>query len=294
MNGESLEAPDIADIDVPSIPPRDLHELRALMAERQGKLPKRLLKAGEFLLAHPNDVALGTASEIAAQADVQSSTLVRFAQALGYPGFTELRAVFRSHAREQWPDYGDRLRALRDTPSKRGPAALLSGFARAAMASIERVDSATDPAVLEHAVEVLAMARTIHLIGARRAFPVVSYLAYALGKLGIVAQLIDQIGGLAPERVDLIADDEAVLAVSFAPYTPATVELTSRAAGRGLPVVAVTDSPFSPLVQPAKVWLEVAEADHAAFRSLSGTFVLAMTLAVAIAERRQRDGSSQA
>jgi DNA-binding MurR/RpiR family transcriptional regulator len=89
-----------------------------------------------------------------------------------------------------------------------------------------------------------------------------------------------------PEQADLISPDDAVLAVSFTPYAPVTVDLASRAAQRGVPVVAVTDTVFSPLAQVATVWLEVVEADHAAFRLLSGTFALTMTLAVAVAERR--------
>jgi len=39
-------------------------------------------------------------------------------------------------------------------------------------------------------------------------------------------------------------------------------------------------------VQSAHVWLEVAEADYAGFRSLAATFALATTLAVALVSRR--------
>ena len=53
-----------------------------------------------------------------------------------------------------------------------------------------------------------------------------------------------------------------------------------------VPVVAITDSAKSPLAAAAEVWLEVAEADYGAFRSLAASFALAMTLAVATAEKR--------
>jgi DNA-binding MurR/RpiR family transcriptional regulator len=56
-----------------------------------------------------------------------------------------------------------------------------------------------------------------------------------------------------------------------------------------VPVVGITDSPFSPLVQVAHVWLEVAEADYSGFRSLSASFALATTLAVAIVSKRSGD-----
>ena len=271
--------------DVDSLP-RDLPSLRALIVDRQERLPKRLLQAGRFALAHPQDMAFGTITELAQSASVQPSTLVRFAQALGYAGFSDLQAVFRSHARDRWPDYRERLDELRNDPAEGGLSGLLAGFAHASMASIARLQDTADPAALQRAVTVLAQADIIHLLGARRAFPIVTYLAYALRKLGVACQMVDQVGGLAVEQVELIPARDAMLAISFTPYTPTTLDLAARAVRRGVPLVAISDTPFSPLVQGAAVWLEVVEADHASFRSLAATFVLAMTLAVGVAELR--------
>ena len=65
-----------------------------------------------------------------------------------------------------------------------------------------------------------------------------------------------------------------------------TAELAAAAARRNISVVAITDSTFSPLVSSANVWLEVAELDFGAFRSLSASFALAMALVVGTAEKR--------
>jgi DNA-binding MurR/RpiR family transcriptional regulator len=79
--------------------------------------------------------------------------------------------------------------------------------------------------------------------------------------------------------------------VSFTPYTPTTVDLTRAAADRNVPVIAITDSPFSPLAPSAKVQLEIVEADYSGFRSLSATLCLAMALAVTTGARREGNGS---
>lgn len=271
--------------DTASAPPTTLTALRGLILRQREQLPKRLLQAAEFALEHPQEFAFGTIGEIASRAEVQPSTLVRFAQSLGYSGFSDLQAVFRAHARDRWPEYRERLQSVRGE----GPMALMQGFTRAAIHSAERLSETIDAAMLERAVKLLAGADTIYLLGSRRAYPVAAYLAYALRKLEIRCHLIDQAGGLAPEQVALMSQKDALLAVSFSPYTPATLELVGRAGERGIGIVALTDTPFSPLLSSTAVWLEVTEADHAAFRSLSGTFVLAMTLAVATAEQRNRD-----
>ncbi|ONG51784.1 RpiR family transcriptional regulator [Pseudoroseomonas deserti] len=276
------DAPDSA------APPATLTALRALILQSRDSLPKRLLQAADYALSHPQEFAFATIGAIAQQAGVQPSALVRFAQSLGYSGFSELQAVFRAHARDRWPDYRERLETLRSEEGGDGPAALLRGFIGASLHSVERLSETLDAAALDRAIGLLAAAPTIHLLGSRRAFPVAAYLAYALRKLEIRCHLIDQAGGLAPEQVALMAPGDVLLAVSFSPYAPATLELVAAAAARGHGVVALTDTPFSPLAASASAWLEVAEADHAGFRSLAGTFALAMTLAVGTAEARLR------
>ena len=81
---------------------------------------------------------------------------------------------------------------------------------------------------------------------------------------------------------------DAVLAISFAPYASETVSLSQAAAARGVPIVSITDSPFSPLAQIAGLWIEVGEANFEGFRSMAATLSLAMTLTVAVAEKREQ------
>ncbi len=269
----------------PDEPPRDFKRLRAFIIERRSRLPKRLVQVADFAIARPQEIAFGRVADVAALAGVQPSTMIRFAQALGYSGFSEIQAVFLGYARERWPDYRERLEALGDETHGRAAADLLHGFMRASTESVDRLGDTIDPNALRRAVELLAQARTITLLGTRRAFPVVAYLSYALLRLGVRCELVEQSAGLGPEQAALIEAGDVLLAVSFSPYAPLTLELATAVHARGVAVVAITDGPFSPLAQVANVWLEVVEADHAAFRSLAGTFTLAATLAVAVAAR---------
>lgn len=269
-------------------PPRDFKRLRERILEHRNKLPKRLIQVADFAIARPQEIAFGRVADVAALAGVQPSTLIRFAQALGYSGFSDLQAVFLGHARERWPDYRERLEALTADGADGRAAELLHGFVRASMDSLDRLTETVDAETLNRAVDVLAGAATIYLLGTRRAFPATAYLAYALGRLGVRCELVEQVAGLGPEKIAVAGIDDVALAVSFTPYAPLTLELATAAHRRGVPVVAITDSPFSPLIAVATVWLEVVEADHAAFRTLAGTFALAATLAVAVAARRGR------
>lgn len=267
--------------------PRDFASLRARIVERRDELPKRLAEVASFAVSHPDEIAFGTAASIASKANVQPSTLVRFSQAMGYQGFSELQAVFRQRFRDRLPDYEDRLKAIATgtAPAKLGM--LLERFCEAGERSIKGLRSNMDPARLERAVEILAAADTIYVIGLRRSFPVASYMAYALGKLAIRTILVDGVAGLQGEVITLARPSDAVIAVSFTPYASETVTLAGAAADRGIPLVALTDSPFSPLALRATTWFEVVEADVEGFRSMAASFAIAMTISVAVAERRR-------
>jgi len=270
-------------------PPRDFAALKALIAERAQALPKRLTQIASFALENPDEIAFGTVSSIAEQAAVQPSALVRFAQALGFQGFSDMQEIFRSRLRDRILNYDERLQQLREHARDTSkPNVIFHGFCEASAKSIAALQEKLDPASLDAAVEQLAKAETIYLIGLRRSFPIASYMAYALGKLGVRAMLVDAVGGLAAEQITFAGPKDAVLAISFTPYASETVNLARVAAERGVPILSITDSPFSPLAQIAGLWIEISEANFEGFRSMAATLTLAMTLTVAIAERRAR------
>jgi DNA-binding MurR/RpiR family transcriptional regulator len=268
--------------------PQDFDALKRRLIEIKPELPKRLRQTAAFALEHPDEVALGTASSVAERAQVQASTLVRFAQTLGFAGFSDLQGVFRTHLRNRWPDYSQRLKALNEGGLDKGdPLRLFYGFADSAAASIAKLRAGIHREELDAAVALLARARTIYLAGQRRSFCVSHYLAYALAQLNVGAALIDNVGGLGPEQLAGAGPDDALIAISFSPYSPFTLGQVEAARKKKTPIVVITDSALSPLAGMADARFEVAESDFGSFRSLAATFCLAMTLAVAIAEKRE-------
>jgi DNA-binding MurR/RpiR family transcriptional regulator len=100
----------------------------------------------------------------------------------------------------------------------------------------------------------------------------------------VPAMLHDSVGNL-DHRFALRAGD-AMLAITFAPYSGETLALAQDARDRNLPVVGLTDQLTSPLAQLCDAVLLVPEVDFGAFRSLSATIALALTLAVSVGSAR--------
>lgn len=269
--------------------PQDFDALRAAILERKGELPKRLTQVAAYALDHPDEIAFGTAASIAVSAAVQPSTLVRFAQHFGFDGFSGLQLLFRERLRDRNSSYEERLRALEQNgPALAESTTIFNGFISAAHRSIDAIAAAVHPDAFERAVTLLANADTIYLIAKRRSYPISSYMAYAFGKLKVRCQLVGTSAGIDDDMLAMATQRDAAFAVSFSPYASESSAQARAMAARGIPVVSLTDSAFSPLAECSQEWFEVVEADHAGFRSLSASMAFAMALTVGIAEKRRR------
>ncbi|MGG7577617.1 MurR/RpiR family transcriptional regulator [Rhizobium sp. Nf11,1] len=268
--------------------PRDFESLRSTIIERKANMPKRLAQVAAFALGNPDEIAFGTTASIAAASDVQPSTLVRLAHHLGYEGFSDLQSIFRERLRDRTLSYEERLVTLEQTSGDDEDANLLSGFIAAANQSVNRLAATVQSETFTKAVDILATAETIYLIAKRRSYPLTAHMSYAFSKLNIRHQIVASPNGVDPEMVQFASPRDAAIAASFSPYAADSLSQSQELADRGVPVIAITDSAFSPLAACATHWFEVAEADFAGFRSLSASMALTMALPVAIAERRRK------
>ncbi|OWV99271.1 RpiR family transcriptional regulator [Rhizobium sp. R72] len=279
-----------SDSKTPTRVPRDFESLRSIIIERKATMPKRLAQVAAFALANPDEIAFGTTASIAAASDVQPSTLVRLAHHLGYEGFSDLQSIFRERLRDRTLTYEERLVTLEQASGEDEDedANLLSGFISAASQSVNRLAATVQTDTFAKAVDILAAAETIYLIAKRRSYPLTAHMTYAFSKLNIRHQIVASPNGVDPEMVQFATQNDAAIAASFSPYAADSLSQAEALADRGVPVVAITDSAFSPLAARATCWFEVAEADFAGFRSLSASMALTMALPVAIAERRRK------
>lgn len=271
-------------MDAGKAPPETLAAFHERLSRIRDTLPKRLRQCADHVAENPDQVAVSTVAGLAEGAEVPPSAFMRFCREMGFSGFSHMQRLFREDYAQKWPDYATRLIRLR-TEGADTPSALLAEFAEAGRNSIENLTRSIEPGDLQRAVDSLAEARTIHIVGLRRTFPVATYLAYAFEKMGIRSILHSGVGNLGQDH--MLAKGDALIAITFAPYTPATVALAETAAARGLDVVTITDLPTSPLTRLNATRLFVPEIDVGAFRALSATMTLAMTLSVAVGARRR-------
>lgn len=267
--------------------PKTYEELRAVLSSGASSLPKRLRQAAIFMWQHPTSVALGSINSVAEQVGVQPSTLVRFAQACGYAGFSDLQEIFKDHLKAMLPaneQHSNAATSIEQAPCEGSP--YISGLVRAGQESLARIEKDFNEQAFEETISVLANAKMIYIVGSKRAFPIAMYMSLTMSQQGIKNVLVTNVGSAAFDHMGCLSTEDVVLAVSFSPYNSITPDLVAIAKDRGAQIVSITDSKFSPLVKLSRAYVEVVESNHAGFRSLSGTTVMSMAIVLGVTRAR--------
>jgi len=264
----------------------NLSELQQQIRDRYDDLSKRLQQVSRYVLDNTNSVAFDTVAIIAERAGVPPSTLIRFANAFNFSGFNEMKQLFRMNLVEETASYTDRARLFREIESEEIPETpfdILQEFSRSNAQALQQLAARTKPEMLEQAVELLANAETIYVVGLRRSFSVAAYLTYALSHLECRPVLLDGMGGMFREQVNRITGRDLLVSISFSPYAEETVMISEMAARAGARQIVITDSQISPLATFSDLCFVVKEAQVDAFRSQSATLCLVQSLMIALA-----------
>ena len=218
--------------------------------------------------------------------EIQKSTVVRFAYALGLDGYPALQ---------------DRMQEMvlgRLTSVQR--AQLASGIKKnevfktvlnTDMNSIRTTMEMADEGQFEEAVETILKARKVYVLGLRSAMPLAMFLAYYLDYIcGNVITFSANIQDLRETMVRM-DDRDAFICISFPRYSTRTAEAMAYAKSRGAKTIALTDKLDSPIGAMADVVL-LAKSDMASFAD-SLTAPLSVINAIIVAAGLQSEKEVQ-
>ena len=215
--------------------PPQLHPFEQELASRAAEARGRLAANDELILGHVHqtldELPFHTSDSLARSVGVSRAAVVRFAQKLGYAGFTELQQASRDAVRQQQEE--SPLSRFAGTPS--GP--LLEQKAvqdsRNVLATEALVRETIGPAARS-----VAKAERVFLVAARRSEGLIVHLHRQLAGVRENVHLIDP--GFPDEITDARPGD-VVVACLFRRYSRLTVDLLRLARAQGVHVVLVTD-----------------------------------------------------
>ncbi len=269
-------------------PPSHYEGLIRLVHERYDAMSPTNRRIAEYLTQNPNEMAVGSVNDLGRRCGVHPSSLVRFGQSMGFDGFRDLQALFRKRLVTAAPGFEARAARLRGELGDRPEGAALGYLREIAvrdMASIEGLLETVPEADLEAAIDMMAGAGTIYLLGQLRSEPIISLMRYVLTMIGKRTIALDAAGGLATHMAKMVGPDDVLFAVSFRFYATEVVNIAEEAAARDVPIVAISDSTLSPLAKSARVLFAIPEPEYTFSRSLAAPMCFVQGLLLGLAAR---------
>ncbi len=242
-------------------------------------LPPGERKLADTVLARLGDLASYSATELAADASVSKATAARFFRRIGYESFEHARLRARAEAQFASPLYA--LAGVGARDRKSDP---LSAHIAADVRNLSESFRQSGSAVFTQAVQRIAKAPRVHVLGMRNGHFVAGYAAYLLGQvLGDVRCLPHGAITLAEDLVSLRPGD-LLLVIDFprrAALLPAIVDAARRAGAR---LVFIASPSLPPLSRAGEAVIHCQTESASIFHSYVAAVSVVNYLCAAIAK----------
>lgn len=223
------------------MPRPDLPELIAGVSDKLTPTERRLAEA---VTKDPTLLAFGTVSDLASRVGTSGPSVVRFANKLGFDGYTALQEHVRRSVHHQLTRPRDRIRR-EETNSVLPERADLENAIKAVFDTLdgERLTVLGDPIVRAHAVWVISGETS--LAGAHT-------LVSGLTMIRPGVHLVDD-HSMGRDISQATAEDVAVV-FDFHRYRKSSITAARLLSEAGVPIIAITDGPLSPLASLTPTW----------------------------------------
>ena len=246
------------------------------------RLSKSYRAIASFIEEHYDRVPAMTATALAREVGVSESTVVRFANALGYEGYPTLQKALQYQVRKRLTT--DERFSLGSELSQEN---VLTPVSKEDMRNIRQTVDHIDRDAFSQTVDAILNARHIYILGLRSAAPLAQFMTYYLN---FIFENVAQVStGLADvfEGLLRIQPEDVLIGISFPRYSTRTVEAMRFAHSTGARVIAITDSVHSPLNNEADLCLTASTNMPSFVDSLAAPLSLINALIVALSLKKR-------
>lgn len=219
------------------------------LTDRFDTLSGALRRAAAHVEAHPVEIATRPLRAVARQAEVSPAAFTRLAKALGYADFEALREEFRARIQRRAQPFAARAERLQQDHGA-GETGFYDAHLRACQANLGAA-AELDRAQLDAAIDRLAAARRVRLLGALGSTGVVAHLAYMAGLCADNWRLANPGGGSAAAGITGLDERDALIIVTKPPFSQQAIVTARLASDRGVFVIVITDTHSCPALRHA-------------------------------------------
>ena len=249
-------------------------------------LSKGQKKIANAVLNQYDKIAYLTAARLGEMVGVSESTVVRFADELGFEGYSQFQLAVQELVRIKLTPN----QRIEITKQRIGRGNVIENVMESDINKIKYTLEHLDRQAFSDAVDAILSARNIYITGARSSEPIARQLSYNL------SLIFDNVRFIVPtsssevfEQMYSINEEDVVIAFSFPRYSTKMINGIKFARQKNAKVIVFTDSDVSPLAEFAHCLL-IAQSDMASFMdSLVAPLSIINAIIIEITARREKE-----
>lgn len=220
-----------------------LQELIAPVSDRLTPTERRI---SALLLEDATLLAFGTVSDIAQRVGTSRPSIVRFANKLGFDGFTSLQSWVRQDLAKQLSSPSQRIRQLGG-----GAPPIRTALEQAVRQTLETLDDRR----IETLAAPIAKARAVWILSGETSMAGAIVLHSGLSMVRPNVHLVHE--QTAARQLSSAQAGDAAVVYDFARYRRHSVIAARTLADLGVTLIAITDGPLSPLASLTGTWCKL-------------------------------------
>ena len=199
-------------------------------------------QVADYIESHSEDIAFCTLEELAEKVNVSTTTIIRFARALGYSGFSDMQNDVRREVQNKstLPERLDTIMAMHDNDLLQNAFAMDLENIRTTLSSLRTED-------IEYSVELVKNARNIYILGMRSSFALAHYLTSRLGEIKKNVHFIQSTGLVYPEEIVGAEKGDVCIAYVFPRYSKTAMNILAWMRSRGVRIILITSMNDTPI-----------------------------------------------
>jgi DNA-binding MurR/RpiR family transcriptional regulator len=260
-------------------------DFNKLISEHFEGLTKSEKRLARFLLRNLDEAAFMAVSDLANRLRLSEATVVRFAQALDFSGFPEMRSALQASFRGR-VTHSARLRGQLNDLRQADDI-----FEQLVLSEIDHLTQAiqtVDRNAIQQAVELLRSQNHIFVFGLGPSISLVDLLTIRLTRVGRPAIPLTSSGREVAEPLLLMNKDDVLFAIGFFDVNPTLRMVLEHAQTVGAPIILLTDTLEALVGDMASVVLAARRGPVATFHSLTVPMTIVNTLLLALAQVDQQ------
>lgn len=252
------------------------------------RLSKGQKLIAEYILKHYDKAAFMTAAKLGTTVGVSESTIVRFANELGFSGYPALQKMLQELIKTKLTSV-QRIEISSDYINEDNA---LKSVLKADMENIRATLEKINSNAFDEVIDAIFNSKRIYIVGFRSSQSLADFLGFYLNLILDNVRTVSTGVSDIFEQLLRVGKDDLVIGISFPRYSTRTVEALKFAKSRNAKVIALTDSLLSPLASNADYTL-IAQSNMASFvDSLVAPLSVINALIVAVGLREKEKISS--